>query len=130
MNKTVSYEATSVFHAWNRIVFKSGFTHKNSITEYMKEIGTQNASLIRHAVLHVPCVLPIFGDDDIFKKSLAVFEMFQEQCPNLTSIITVKHRFLKPRDDLVDPAVKLLNRHVRRIPSLQSSLSKFPGKID
>ncbi|KPA37432.1 hypothetical protein FLAG1_09755 [Fusarium langsethiae] len=125
VTKTVHREASLLFYSQNRFDFVGCDTEK--LSSFLRQIGTRNASSIRHIVIDFPEFLYLDpGDVTIEEESVSILGNILSSCTGLSTLRTALDSTsnMELRLDNLDhfkvatEALYLVNTHFRAIPSL------------
>lgn len=125
-NKTVHYEAASLFYAQNRFDFTA--CTPEGITSFLEQIGRNNASYIRRIYVDFPIFRYLDpGDVALEDDSIRILAKIRNDCVNLSSLTTslystsaMEFRLVAlDYPKIVSEALKLVDTRFRAISSLQ-----------
>ncbi|KAF5648036.1 dynamin family [Fusarium sp. NRRL 52700] len=125
VSKTVHHEATLLFYSQNRFDFAG--RHPEKIASFLQQIGTRNASSIRHIIIDFPEFRHLDpGDVTIDEESIDILGNILSSCTSLSTLRTslystesMEHRLDNLDDDgsIATEALNLVDTHFRAIPS-------------
>ncbi|KAF5989182.1 hypothetical protein FBULB1_1148 [Fusarium bulbicola] len=125
VNKAVHREASLLFYSQNHFDFAG--RDPEIIASFLQEIGTRNASSIRHIIIDFPEFRHLNPSDvTIDEESVSILGNILSRCTGLSTLRTSLHstRSMEVRLDNLDhysiatEALHLVNTHFRAIPSL------------
>ncbi|SPJ74501.1 uncharacterized protein FTOL_04232 [Fusarium torulosum] len=125
VSKTVHREATLLFYSQNRFDFAR--CDPEELASFLRQIGTRNASSIRHIIIDFPKFLYLDpGDVTIDGKSVSILGNILSSCTGLSTLRTSLYSTsnMEFRLDNLEhygvatEALHLVNTHFKAIPSL------------
>ncbi|KAF5643416.1 Benzoylformate decarboxylase [Fusarium tjaetaba] len=125
VSKTVHHEASLLFYSQNCFDFAG--RDPETIASFLRQIGTRNASSIRHIIIDFPEFIHLDpGDITIDEESVEILGNILSSCTSLSTLRTSLHSTWNmevrldnlDHDSIATEALHLVNTHFRAIPSL------------
>jgi len=125
INKTINYEAISLFYAQNRFDFTNSTAQQ--IASFLETIGRDNANYIQHVCIDFPNFsYQKPGNFTLSDSSIRIFTSIQSSCANLSALIAFAYSTVNLEERLenldnpeIVTVLKLVDTRFRAILSLR-----------